>query len=80
MLWNIEFYETEGGRIPVLREPHSKRIVGINLNELRIQASPNIYRVFYFAYIHKRFILLHRKEIEIAMDRMGNYIRRDKND
>ena len=81
MSWNIEFYETEGGRIPVeefldslpikhraksqfvidllaeyghlLKEPFTKQIFGTKLKELRIQASPNIYRIFYFAHIDK---------------------------
>ena len=114
MSWNIEFYETEGGRIPVkefldslpikhkaksqfvidlltkyghlLKEPFTKQLSGTKLKELRIQASPNIYRIFYFAHIDKKFILLHgftkkteqtpRKEIRIATNRMNEYIRR----
>lgn len=118
MLWNIEFYKTEGGRIPVkefldslpvkhktkaqfvidllaeygplLKEPFTKSISGAKLRELRIQASPNIYRIFYFAYVDGSFILLHsftkktqqipRKEIEIAEKRMDDYIRRYKHD
>ena len=114
MSWNIELYETEGGRIPVkefldslpikhkskaqfvidllaeygqlLKEPLTKHISGTRLKELRIQASPNIYRIFYFAHIDKKFVLLHgftkkteqtsRKEIRIAENRMNEYIRR----
>ena len=114
MSWNIEFYETEGGGIPVrkfldslsmkhkaksqlvidllseyghlLKEPFTKHISGTKLKELRIQASPNIYRIFYFAHIDKKFVLLHgftkkteqtpRKEIRIAENRMNEYIRR----
>ena len=117
MLWNIELYETEGGRVPVkkfldslpvkhktkaqfvidllaeygpmLKEPFTKSISGTGLKELRIQASPNIYRILYFAYINRSFVLLHsftkktqqtpRKEIETAENRMENYIRRGKN-
>ena len=116
-MWNIEFYETEGGRFPVkefldslstkhktkaqfvidllgeygpmLKEPFTKNLSGTKLKELRIKASPNIYRIFYFTYIEMRFVLLHsftkkteqtpRKEIEVAESRMENYIRRYKN-
>lgn len=118
MLWNIEIYQTEGGRTPVteflnslpikhkskaqfvidllaeygplLKEPFTKHLTGTKLKELRIQASPNIYRIFYFAHIEKKFVLLHaftkkteqtlRKEIEIAENRMKDYIRRQKNE
>ena len=118
MSWNIELYETEGGRIPVeefldslpvkhrikvatiinllrehgisLKEPYTKHITGTKLKELRIQASPNIYRVFYFVYIDKKLVLVHgftkkteetpRREIEIAVNRMNDYIRRENND
>lgn len=117
MLWNIEFYRTEGGRSPVkdflgslpikhrikvakiivllreqghtLKEPCSKYIVGTKLKELRIQAAPNIYRIFYFTYVNQKIIFLHgftkkteqtpRKEIETASSRMENYIRRNRN-
>ena len=115
MSWNIEMYETEGGRKPVeeflmalpkyhetkaniliqrlsqegnmFGFPFTKTISG-KLKELRIQASPNIYRIFYFAHIDKKFVLLHgftkkteqtpRKEIRIAENRMSEYIRRHK--
>lgn len=75
---------------PLLKEPFTKHLTGTKLKELRIQASPNIYRIFYFAYIEKRFVLLHaftkktqqtpRKEIEIAEKRMEDYIRRQKHE
>ena len=116
MSWNIEFYETEGGRIPVeeflialpkehetkaniliqrlsqggtmFSFPFTKTISG-KLKELRIQASPNIYRIFYFLFTGRKIILLHaftkksqeipRKEIDIALSRMNEYIRRYKN-
>lgn len=116
MLWNIEFYETEGGRrfveeflltLPKSHEtkvniliqrlsqggimfgfPFTKTISG-KLKELRIQASPNIYRIFYFLFTDRKIVLLHaftkksqeipRKEIDIALNRMNEYIRRYKN-
>ena len=118
MSWNIEIYQTEGGRTPVteflnslpvkhktkvqfvldllaeygplLKEPFTKHLSGTKLKELRIQASPNIYRIFYFAHIEKKLVLLHaftkkteqtpRKEIEVAENRMENYIRRRKHE
>lgn len=115
-MWNIEFYETEGGSLPVrdfieslsdkhqakivhridllaetgntLKEPHVKKLEG-KIWELRVQASPNIYRILYFTDIGKDIVLLHgftkktqktpRKEIEIATERMKDYQRRNKN-
>ena len=75
---------------PLLKEPFTKHLSGTKLRELRIQASPNIYRIFYFASIEKKFVLLHaftkkteqtpRKEIEVAENRMENYIRRQKHE
>ena len=69
--------------------PFTKTISG-KLRELRIQVSPNAYRIFYFLFAGRKIILLHaftkksqeipRKEIEVAKDRMKNYIRRHKND
>lgn len=116
-MWNIEIYETEGGRIPVkeflnslplkhitkaqfvidllaeygpmLKEPFTKSISNTKLKELRIQASPNIYRIFYFTFVDRKFVLLHgftkktektpRREIKIAENRMNDYIRRYEN-
>ncbi len=116
MSWNIEMYETEGGRKPVeefliaLPKNHETKInvliqrlsqegnmfgfpfiktISGKLKELRIQASPNIYRIFYFLFTGRRIVLLHaftkksqeipRKEIDIALSRMNEYIRRHKN-
>ena len=115
MSWNIEFYKTKEGNIPVedfvdsvpvnhrakilsmikllteygllIKGPYAKHIVGTSLKELRIQASPNIYRILYFAYVNKTIVLLHgftkkteqipRREIETAINRMNDYIRRN---
>jgi len=70
----------------LLKEPFTKHLSGTKLKELRIQASPNIYRIFYLAHIDKKFVLLHgftkkteqtpRKEIRVAENRMNEYIRR----
>lgn len=72
----------------MLRFPFAKTISG-KLKELRIQVSPNTYRIFYFLFTGRKIILLHgftkktqeipSKEIEIAENRMKDYIRRHKN-
>ena len=118
MSWNIEVYQTEGGRAPVteflnslpikhktkaqfvidllaeygplLKEPFTKHLSGTKLKELRIQASPNIYIIFYFAHVEKKFVLLHaftkkteqtlRKEIKVAENRINDYLRRQKHE
>ena len=117
MLWNIEYYESEGGNLPVrdfidslaeqhqakiiqrvdmlaakgttLKEPAVKNIKG-KIWELRIFVKENTYRIFYFAYTGRRMVLLHgftkktektpQREIDIAEERMKDYIRRNKND
>lgn len=62
--------------------PHSKKVTGTPLWELRILGSDNI-RIFYVAVINRRFLLLHafqkkkqktdKKEIKTAIDRLNNY-------
>lgn len=62
--------------------PHSKKITGTPLWELRILGSDNI-RIFYVAVINRKFLLLHafqkkkqktdRKEIKTAIDRLNEY-------
>ena len=59
--------------------PYVRPIVNTKLYEIRVEQSKNIYRIFYFAYTGRRFILLHgfqkktqktlKKEIEIAEKR-----------
>ena len=39
--------------------PYVKKIDKSGLRELRIKHSSNIYRIFYFAYIDQKFVLLH---------------------
>jgi len=68
--------------------PFTKAISG-KLRELRIQISPNAYRIFYFMVTGRKIVLVHaftkksqeipRKEIEIAENRVKDYIRRHKN-
>lgn len=62
--------------------PHSKKVIGAPLWELRILGSDNI-RIFYVAIIDRKFLLLHafqkkkqktdKKEIKTATDRLNEY-------
>ena len=66
----------------LLGRPHSKKIIGTPLWELRILGSDNI-RIFYVAVVNRKFLLLHtfakkkqktdKKEIKTAIDRLRNY-------
>lgn len=67
--------------------PYVKKIDKSGLRELRIKHGPNIYRIFFSAYINQRFILLHaiikkqdktpESDKRIALDRMKDYISRN---
>lgn len=115
--WEIRFYETINGTVPVLdfirslpkservrvghaiddlewfgpslRMPHSRPIVSEeSLFELRVAGEANIYRIFYFHYTGKTFVLLHAfakktqktpdKEIQAALNRLKDYKQRIK--
>lgn len=62
--------------------PHSKKLTGTNLWELRILGSDSI-RIFYVAVVDKKFLLLHafqkkkqktdRREIKLAEERLVEY-------
>lgn len=62
--------------------PHSKKVTGTPLWELRILGSDNI-RIFYVAIVNQKFLLLHafqkkkqktdKKEIKTAADRLNEY-------
>lgn len=62
--------------------PHSKKVTGTPLWELRILGSDNI-RIFYVAIIDRKFLLLHgfqkkkqktdKREIRTATDRLTEY-------
>ena len=121
MRYNVELYETAGGKTPVLdfivslnpkqqakiyREidllekfgnelhyPHVDTIKGErykDLWELRIELASNIFRIFYFVPRHNNAVLLHgivkkkpktpRKELDVALDRMKEYLRRENNE
>lgn len=69
--------------------PHSKKVTGTTLWELRILGSDNI-RIFYVAVINRKFLLLHAfqkkkqktdiKEIKTANDRLNDFkSRQDEN-
>ncbi len=71
-----------------LGSPHTKKLVGTDLWELRVLGQDNI-RVLYIAITGKNFLLLHgfskkkqktdKKEIEIALTRLKEYNSRSKN-
>jgi phage-related protein len=66
--------------------PYVKKIDKSGLRELRIKHSTDLYRVFYFAYIERRFVLLHailkkgdkipQSDKELAIKRMNDYMLR----
>lgn len=69
-------------------EPHVKHLLD-KLYEIRAEQNTNIYRVIYFVYTGKRFILLHgfqkktqktpKKELDLAAQRMKEFIAQEKN-
>lgn len=68
----------------MLGMPYVKKVNKSGLRELRIRHTSDSYRIFFFAYIGRRFVLLHafkkkteklpRKDIDIAIRRMADYI------
>lgn len=74
-----------------LHFPHTRKIEGEKyekLWELRVKQSSNIFRIFYFIYIQDTAVLLHaftkksnktpKKELEIATERMKEYLENNK--
>jgi len=74
-----------------LHYPHVDTIKGKKYNglwELRIEFASNIFRIFYFLPENNKVILLHgivkkkqktpKKELDTALDRMKEYLRREK--
>ena len=63
--------------------PYARKIGKSGLRELRIRHSSDLYRVFYFAYISRKFVLLHaflkkgaktpESDLELAIKRMKDY-------
>jgi phage-related protein len=81
----IELLATLGFALPM---PHNRKVEGVKkLWELRVQSPPQIHRIFYFAPVGRRFILLHgftkktektpKREIEIAVARMKDFLARE---
>lgn len=80
----IDLLEEFGIRLGL---PHAKKLTGTPLWELRVIGSGNI-RIFYVAIVNKTFLLLHgfqkkkqktdRREIRIAVHRLGEYIEQVK--
>lgn len=68
--------------------PHIRSITDSKLFEIRVRQNKNIYRIFYFAYTGRRFILLHgfqkktqktpKTELEIATVRMKEFLAQQK--
>jgi phage-related protein len=66
--------------------PHSKKLTGTKLWELRILNPTNV-RIFYIAIVNKKFLLLHgfikkkqrtdNREIKLAEDRLNDYLNRN---
>ncbi len=66
--------------------PYVKKIDKSGLRELRIKHSSDLYRVFYFVYFERKFVLLHAivkksektpvGDKELAIKRMNDYIKR----
>jgi phage-related protein len=76
-----------------LHYPHVDIIRGkkyMNLWELRIEFASNIFRIFYFLSQNNNAVLLHgivkkkqktpKKELDVALERMKEYLRREKNE
>jgi phage-related protein len=63
--------------------PYVRKIDKSGIRELRIKHSSDIYRIFYFAYVESRFVLLHailkkeektpERDKKIARKRMDDY-------
>jgi len=76
-----------------LHYPHVDTVKGkmyVGLWELRVELSSNIFRIFYFLPKNNKVVLLHgivkkkqktpKKELDTALERMKEYIRREKNE
>lgn len=68
--------------------PHVRSITDSKLFEIRVEQNTNIYRIFYFAYTGRRFILLHglqkkdqktpKQDLESAEDRLKAFLAAEK--
>lgn len=67
--------------------PYVKKIDKSGLRELRIKHGSNIYRIFFFAYVGQKFVLLHaimkkqdttpEGDKRLALERMQEYMSRN---
>ena len=84
----IELLEKFGNE---LHYPHVDTVKGkkyVDLWELRVELASNIFRIFYFLPKNNKVVLLHgiikkkqktpKKELDIALERMKEYIRREQ--
>ena len=68
--------------------PHVRSISDSKLFEIRVEQNTNIYRIFYFAYTGRRFILVHgfqkkdqktpKQDIESAENRLKAFLEAEK--
>src|SRR5436305_6215333 len=82
--WSIEQLRL---RNVAAREPLVRHLEG-KLWELREESSTNIYRLVYFVFSGQRIVFLHgiqkktektpRREIEIALQRLHNFVKREE--
>jgi phage-related protein len=85
LLWTFELLEELGIEVGM---PYVK-FLGDKLYEIRIRVDRNSFRVIYFAYTDRKFILLHgfqkktqktpKKELEIAQKYMEDFLGRNAN-
>jgi phage-related protein len=83
--WSIEQLRIRNAKA---QEPLVRHLDG-KLWELREESSTNIYRLLYFFFSGRRIVFLHgfqkktqktpRREIEIALQRMDNFTKRQRN-
>jgi phage-related protein len=84
-VWSIEQLRIRNAKA---QEPLVRHLDG-KLWELREESSTNIYRLLYFFFSGRRIVFLHgfqkktqktpRREIEIALQRMDNFTKRQRN-
>jgi phage-related protein len=71
-----------------LGPPYVEKVESRDFWEMRTKVRGNIYRTFYFAFTGKKLVLLHayqkksqkapKKELEVAEERMSDYLRRSE--
>jgi phage-related protein len=71
-----------------LGSPYVEKVAGRDFWELRTKVRGDIFRTFYFAHTGRKFVLLHayhkksqkapKKELDVAEERMRDYLRRSQ--